>query len=137
MRFLLDTDTCVFWLRGHSLLRDRMTRVLEDNGAAEIALSVVTLAELRYGAAYSSRPTENHQAIDDFVSALMILTLTPETAKVFGEIKADLRTRGLLIEDLDLLIAATARAYDLTLVTNNQSHFSRVPGLRLENWVQT
>lgn len=137
MRFLLDTDTCVFWLRGHEPLRDHIATVVSQHSEPSLSISVITLAELRYGAAYSARPTENHQAIDDFLSGLTILGVSPEVASLFGEIKADLRKKGSLIEDLDVLIAATATAYDLTLVTNNESHFSRIAGLRRENWVET
>lgn len=113
-------------------MRDHLTEVEPET----ITISVITLAELRYGAAYSARPAENHQAIDDFVSALTILGVTSESADVFGKMKANLRKEGILIDDLDLLIAATAHAHDLTLVTNNEKHFSRIANLRLANWVK-
>ncbi|MBM4467510.1 MAG: type II toxin-antitoxin system VapC family toxin [Chloroflexi bacterium] len=132
MKFLLDTDTCVFWLRGYVSVRDHLAAVSPE----VIAISVITLAELRYGAACSARPASNHQAVDDFISALFVLGVHPETAHAFGEIKAHLRKKGMLIDDLDLLIAAAARTHDLTLVTNNQDHFGRIPGLRLDNWMQ-
>ena len=131
MKFLLDTDTCVFWLRGHQPVRDRLVAV----GPEEVGISVITLAELRYGAAYSARPEANHQAIDDFISGITVFGIDLNIARTFGDIKAHLRREGMLIEDLDLLIAATARTYSLTLVTNNVDHFSRVPGLHLDNWV--
>ena len=130
MKYLLDTDTCVFWLRGRVTVRDRLTVVEPE----EVALSVITLAELRYGASCSARSEANHQAIDDLVSALLVLAVTPEVARAFGDIKAQLRQKGALIEDLDLMIAATACAYDLILVTDNLAHFGRIPGLRLESW---
>ena len=133
MRFLLDTDTCVFWLRGQNSVRDHIAVA----GSDAIGISVVTLAELRYGAAYSERPESNHQAIDDFVRPLSVIGIDSEIARTFGEIKAQLRKEGKLIEDLDLLLAASARTYQLTLVTNNQDHFSRVAELRLENWSVT
>ena len=98
MKFLLDTDTCVFWLRGQVSVRNHLAAVAPE----EVALSVITLAELRYGAACSARPESNHQAIDDFISALSVLEVASEIAHVFGD----------------------------------QDHFSRIPGLRLENWVQ-
>ncbi len=63
MRFLLDTDTCVFWLRGHAGLRDRMAQVVSDEDGTALALSAITVAEPRYGAACSARPDENHQAM--------------------------------------------------------------------------
>lgn len=131
MKFLLDTDTCAFWLRGYASVRDHLAAV----GPEVIAISVITLAELRYGAACSARPASNHQAVDDFIAALSVLGVDPETARIFGDIKAHLRREGMLIEDLDLLIAATARTHNLTLVTNNQDHFGRIPGLHLDNWL--
>jgi len=132
MTFLLDTDTCVFWLRGHEAVRNQLITVRPEN----IAVSIITVAKLRYGAACSTHPEPNHRAIDDFISGVVIFGVDTETAHRFGDIKADLRRRGMLIEDSDLIIAATACAHDLTLVTNNLAHFQRIPGLRLENWVQ-
>jgi tRNA(fMet)-specific endonuclease VapC len=131
MKYLLDTDTCVFWLRGHPPVREHLAEIDPQT----VAISVVTLAELRYGAAYSARPHDNHQAINAFIFAIPVLDLVPEAADAFGDLKSDLRRKGLLIEDMDLLIAATALAHDLTLVTNNMAHFERIPHLRLENWV--
>jgi len=93
-------------------------------GPEETAVSVVALAELRYGANCSAKPQGNHQAIDDFASGLAVLGVDPEVARVFGEIKAQLRQAGKLIEDLDLMIAATACVYDLTLVTSNTGHLT-------------
>ena len=132
MKFLLDTDTCVWALRGRASVRNHLT----EAGPEETAISVVALAELRYGANCSAKPQGNHQAIDDFTSGVAVLGVDIEVARVFGEIKAQLRQAGKLIEDLDLMIAATACVYDLTLVTSNAGHFDRIPGLRLENWVE-
>ena len=111
-----------------------MRKRLASAGLDSIAVSVLTLAELRYGADCSARPIENHQALDNFISTIAVLGVDFETAKLFGEIKAHLRKQGALVEDIDLLIAATAQSYNLALVTNNSQHFGRVPGLRLENW---
>jgi len=95
---------------------------------------VITLAELRYGADCSAQPTANHQAIDDFLSGVAVLVVDADIARAFGEIKAQLRRQGNLIEDFDLLLAATAFANGLTLITNNSAHFGRVAGLILDNW---
>jgi tRNA(fMet)-specific endonuclease VapC len=132
MTYLLDTDTCVYWLRGHEFVRTRLRTV----SSGDVTLSVATLCELRYGAECSARPTENHTAIDAFSDGLPVWGIDARVATVFGQIKADLRHRGQLIEDFDLLLAATALANDLTLVSNNAAHFSRVTGLRLESWVE-
>jgi tRNA(fMet)-specific endonuclease VapC len=130
LQYLLDSDTCVFWLRKRDSVRQRVAKV----GPTRIAVSMIALAELRYGAACSAHPVANHQAIDDFVGGITIVGVDGRVARLFGDIKADLRHQGMLIEDSDLLIAATARALGLTLVTNNTEHFQRVAGLSLENW---
>ena len=132
MIFLLDTDTCVFWLRGNSTVQQRVAAV----GPEAIAISTIVLAELRYGAECSDRLEANHRAIDDFVSGIAVVGVDPETARRFGEIKAYLRRQGNLIEDFDLLLAATALAHGMTFVTNNTSHFNRIPQLAPENWTQ-
>lgn len=130
LRYLLDTDTCVSWLRGHEQIHRHIVAI----GATSLAISIITLAELRYGASCSARPDHNHQAIDAFLTGVTVVGLDLLSARTFGDVKAGLRTQGLLIEDADLLIAATALAYQLTLVTNNTSHFSRIPNLVIENW---
>ena len=105
-------------------------------GADALSISVITLAKLRYGAECSAQPAANHRAIDDFVSGITVLGVDTDIARLFGETKAQLRRQGNLIEDFDLLLAATALSNGLTLVTNNTTHFDRVPGLTLDNWVQ-
>ncbi|MCI0477886.1 MAG: PIN domain-containing protein [Anaerolineales bacterium] len=130
MKFLLDTDTCVFWLRGNVPIRERLAANLELVG-----ISVISLAELRYGANCSTKPQANHQAIDDFISGIPILGVDQETARTFADIKTQLRKEGMLLEDWDLMIAANARTHQLTLITNNVAHFSRIPALQLDNWL--
>ena len=131
MTYLLDTDTCVFVLRGSESVRDRLGAIDPDT----VAISVITLAELRYGAACSVKPEANHQVVDDFASGVVVLGLDQEIARLFGEFKSQLRKQGMLIDDFDLLIAATAHHYRLTLITHNLDHFSRLPELQLEDWV--
>jgi tRNA(fMet)-specific endonuclease VapC len=122
----------VFALRGDASVRERLSTV----DAESIAISVVTLAELRYGAACSARPQANHQAKDDFASGLTVIGLDDEITRVFADFKAQLRRRGALIDDFDLLLAATAHRYRMTLVTHNRDHFGRIPELQLEDWVR-
>ncbi len=131
MTYLLDTDTCVFWLRGHVSVRDRLIEAREHG----VYMSVITEAELRFGAASSSRPDANHEAIDRFAIEVASVGIDAPVATRFGAIKAELRRQGTPLADFDLLIAATALSRDLTLVTNNTAHFTRIPDLRLENWV--
>ena len=133
LRYLLDTDTCVGWLRGNETVHRRLAAV----GPTATAMSIVTLAELRYGSACSAHPEENHRAIDSFLTGVAVVGLDLATARTFGDVKAALRAQGMLLEDADLLVAATALAYQLTLVTNNTQHFTRILDLVIENWFDT
>src|SRR5262245_59270027 len=130
LQFLLDTDTCVYWLRGRESIRERVTAV----GLATLGISIITLAELRYGAACSAQPEANQRAVDAFSEGIIVIGVDASIALAFGDIKAALRVQGMLLEDSDLLIGATARTYGLTLVTNNSEHFRRIPGLSFDNW---
>jgi tRNA(fMet)-specific endonuclease VapC len=129
--YLLDTDTCVYWLRGERSVHER----LSSEDVRNIALSIITLAELRYGADCSARPSANHEAIDRLAGTVQIVGLDEASARAFGSIKSRLRREGNLIEDLDLLIAAISVTHSMIVVTNNGAHFGRIPELRLENWI--
>lgn len=130
MNFLLDTDTCVFWLRGRPEVRARVAAV----GPEAVSISIITLAELRYGAECSANPVANHEAIEGFVGGVNVLPVDEAVARTFATIKATLRRQGSLLEDFDLLLAATALVNGLTLVTNNVSHFARVADLKIDSW---
>lgn len=127
---MLDTDTVSFALRG---LGGVSTRLLEHK-PSEICMSVITLAELRYGAdRRSSRKL--HAIIDAFAAGVTVVSLDEAAAARLGTVAAALVRQGTPIGEFDALIAAHALALDLTLVTNNTKHFSRVDGLRIDNWV--
>jgi tRNA(fMet)-specific endonuclease VapC len=132
MTFLLDTDTCVFWLRGRPAVHARLAAA----GPEALSISSITLAELHYGADCSAHPDANHQTIDDFASSVTVLPIDALIARRFGAIKAVLRRQGNLIEDFDLLLAATALVNGLTLITNNTAHFERIAGLTIDNWAR-
>lgn len=108
---------------------------MSELSSEDAAISIISLAELRYGANCSAQAEANHAAIDSFISNLPVLGLDQDSVRTYADLKAELRKAGLLIEDLDLMIAATARTHSLTLITNNTEHFQRIPGWSLENWV--
>ena len=127
--FLLDTDAVSYALRGQGQVADRIL----EHRPSDLSLSSITLAELRYGA--SVRGSKRiHRQIDTFVNAIQILAFGPEAARAFGEIAHRL-TRAGPVGGFDALIAAHAMSAGLTLVTHNLRHFSRVPGLKCEDWV--
>jgi len=128
-RFMLDTDSVSFAIRGQGQVVERVVQ----HRAADLCISVVTLAELRYGADLL-RSNRLHALIDRFIRPIQVMPLNESCTKVYGAIASELTRRGIPIGDLDAVIAAHALTIDATLVTNNVKHFARVPGLRVENW---
>lgn len=131
MQYLLDTNICIFVIRQRPApLLQRFQQYRPD----ELAVSVVTLAELRYGADKSSDPAKNHSALDGFLAALAIVDFDAVAADWYGKVRADLESRGCPIGPLDTLIAAHALRLGVPVVTNNVGEFSRVTGLHVEDW---
>jgi tRNA(fMet)-specific endonuclease VapC len=130
--YLLDTNICIY------ALKRRPPEVLEklrSISRSVVAISVITVLELRQGAEKSQDPERAHQKLDFFLSSIRALPFDEEAALVAARIRAVLERQGRPIGDLDSLIAAHALAQDLTLVTNNLREFQRIPDLRIENWV--
>jgi tRNA(fMet)-specific endonuclease VapC len=90
---------------------------------------------LEYGAANSAQPRKNREALEEFVSPLDIATFDRDAAEAYGRIRATLERKGLPIGAMDMLIAAHALSLGANLVTNNETEFRRVSGLRVENWI--
>lgn len=130
MKYLLDTDTVSFALRGHGQVGAR----IKEHRPSELCLSAITLAELRYGADRKGS-RKLHGLIDAFAAAVEVAPFDEAAAAEFGRIASLIAERGTPIGDFDVLIAAHAVTLRRTLVTNNTRHFSRVPGLTVENWV--
>ena len=131
MNFLLDTDIIIYLLNDtYPELQKKLSSIPEN----EISISSITVAELYFGAYNSSRVDENIQLLQDLLSELRILYLDEDSGRIFGKIKADLKKRGEIINDSDLFIASIAIRNGIRLVTNNVRHFSRVEGLKIENW---
>lgn len=130
-RFMLDTDICSYIMkRSHPLVLKRLQSVAVD----DVCMSVVTKAELLYGVELSPRHAQDAAALAAFLPYVDALGLDEEAALHYAQIRADLKRRGAMIGANDLFIAAHARAFGLTLVTNNTAEFERVDGLELENW---
>ena len=127
--FLLDTDSVSFALRGHGRVAQRIV----EHRPSELAISAITLAELKYGAdRRNSRKL--HTIIDVFTGNVAVLPFDEACAMRFGKLANELVARGTPIGDFDTLIAAHAMELGATLVTNNTKHFTKVAGLKTENW---
>lgn len=131
MTYLLDANVCIRLINNSSPALLRRFRL---ESPASLRLSSVVRAELMFGARNSGRVAENLRLIADFWEPFVSLPFDDPSAAHYGVIRAELRRQGRPIGSNDLLIAATALAHDVTLVTHNTREFSRVPGLRLEDW---
>lgn len=129
-RYMLDTDTVSFALRGQGRVGERLL----DQRPSDCCISAMTLAELRYGADLK-RSRKLHRLIDIFAGTIALLPFDRLAADRFGKVAVALARRGTPIGPFDTAIAAHALSLDLALVTNNVKHFGQVAGLRTENWL--
>lgn len=130
-RYLLDTNICIY------IRRHRPAGVLshfERLTAGEVAISVITWGELLFGVEKSDRRKEALQLAEELITQIPVLPVSIEVGHHYGQIRAALSARGEIIGNNDLWIAAHARALSLTLVTNNEREFRRVPDLNIVNW---
>ena len=130
MSLLLDTNICVYALKQHPAVLERLL----SKARPEVSLSVITEAELRAGAAKSASPARTLRLLENFLAPLNVLEFSSGDAVAYAQVRAKLERAGMPIGPLDTLIAAHALARELTLVTNNEREFRRVTGLRVENW---
>lgn len=130
-RYMLDTDTCSYIMKRSN---DRVLRRLQALPVRDICISIISKAELLYGVELSARRQQDDAALKAFLEYAEVLPFLDEAAAHYAGIRADLKTRGVLIGANELFIAAHARCQGLTLVTNNTQEFGRVRNLALENW---
>jgi tRNA(fMet)-specific endonuclease VapC len=130
MKFLLDTDTCIYALKQHAVVLQRLLGQKPE----DIAVSVITEAELRTGAAKSSSPTKTLRLVENFLRPIAMLEFTSGDAATYAHVRAKLERGGTPIGPLGTLIAAQAMARKLVLVSNNEREFRRVSGLQVQNW---
>lgn len=132
MIYLLDTNICIYALKNRP---PEVLQKLREVGRAAVAVSVITVMELRQGAEKSEQAAANHSKLDFFLHPMKVLPFDLEAALQGARIRAHLERQGTKIGDLDSLIAAQALTGDLILVSNNLREFKRVPELRTENWI--
>lgn len=132
IRYLLDTNICIYIAKytPHAV-RERFAK----HSTNELAISVITLGELRFGAEKSQARTKALAVIEELTTLVSTEELTESVAIHYGEIRAQLQKNGQIIGNNDLWLAAHARSQGWVLVTNNESEFLRVEGLTVENWV--
>lgn len=133
MKYLLDTNICIYIIKRKP---EQVVNKLMKLDPTEIGISVITYYELIYGVNKSQNREKNEIALRDFLSAFEVINWTESDAETSGQIRTDLEKNGNTIGSLDIQIAGQAVSKDLILVTNNEKEFSRINGLKLENWIE-
>ena len=131
MKFLLDTNICIYWFNGEESIKEKILNI----SCNDIGISIITLAELKYGAYNSEKVEENLSRIKEFKDVINLYNLNENCITRYAKIKANLREKGKILDDFDILIASIAIEYNLILVTNNIKHFDRINNIEVENWI--
>jgi tRNA(fMet)-specific endonuclease VapC len=132
--YMLDTDICIY------IIKQKPESVLNHFNklqVGELFISSITFAELMNGAKKSRRIEHNISKLNELADLLIVSPFDKEAAIVYGDVRSALEKKGHIIGGNDLLIAAHALSLDLILVTNNEKEFSRVDGLKIENWASS
>ncbi|MDR1072724.1 MAG: PIN domain-containing protein, partial [Treponema sp.] len=125
-----DTNICIYFLNQDKSVTEKMSKISVD----DMAISIITIAELQFGAFNSSKIRENLERIKYLRNIIKTIDLNTTITEEYERIKSSLRKSGNLIDDFDILIGSTAIVNKLILVTNNQQHFNRIDNLLIENW---
>jgi len=130
IKFILDTDTLIYWMKN----TPSVIGMVNFHKTKSLAACGISRAELYYGAYRSVHVNKNLNAIKYLSSKIKFLQLDANAQEFFGKIKAELVKTGNRLDDADLFIAATPLSTNKPLVTTNEKHFSRIPGLKIVNW---
>ena len=128
--YLLDTNIIIYSLKGHTAVNRNLRSHLHD----PMHISVVTLMELYYGAYKSQKVESNIAKIRALEGTIEVIPAGKEVVAIFGSYKAKLERVGTPLDDFDLIVAACAMTHNLVLVTNNIKHFTRIEGLKIQDW---
>ena len=132
MKYMLDTNICIYIIKHQP---ENVIQRFMEHEPDDICISAITYAELAHGVENSLAREKNRIALMVLLSEIQIVPFDDLAAQVYGVVRAELHKKGTPIGPLDTLIAAHAKALNLTLVTNNTKEFARVEGLTLEDWV--
>jgi len=132
MIYLLDTNTCIYFLNRSS---EKIISQFKRFSPSEINLPSITVAELFYGAEKSKAKKKNWAIVENFISTFEIVPFDEKSCEIYARIRASLEKSGVPIGPMDLLIASISLANNSILVSNNIKEFRRIKGMKLENWV--
>ena len=128
-KYLLDTNICIFFIKGQYELDKKITEIGQQN----CFISEITVAELKYGIENSKTVEAMRIIVEAFIPKFAIIPIY-NSLDIYAKEKSKLRTQGQLIDDFDILIGSTAVANGMTMVTNNVAHLSRLNNIVIEDW---
>jgi tRNA(fMet)-specific endonuclease VapC len=128
-KYLLDTNICIFYIKGQYELNKKIAEVGEEN----CFISEMTVAELKYGVENSKTIETMRKIVEAFIPNFVVIPIY-NSLDIYAKEKAKLRRQGLLIDDFDILIGATSIANSLIMVTNNVAHLNRLDNIVVEDW---
>lgn len=132
-QYMLDTNICIYISKKKPV---RVLKKLEALSIGDVCISIITYGELQYGAHKSQYSEQSLKQLELLIQYIPVVSLPNNTAKHYGSIRAALESRGQIIGNNDLWIAAHAISLDVTLVTNNEKEFRRIKKLAIENWAK-
>ncbi|TAL34045.1 MAG: type II toxin-antitoxin system VapC family toxin [Spirochaetes bacterium] len=132
MSYLIDTNIIIYSIKGNSIVHDNFLK----NEKIPKAISVITYGELLFGARKSRNVEKNSAIVYRIKELFPIIDIDKAVIETFSELKVNSHKTGSIIDDFDLLIASTALTTNSILVTNNEKHFARIKGLKIENWTK-
>jgi tRNA(fMet)-specific endonuclease VapC len=129
-KYIIDTNTWIEYFKHSNGVPERMNKESLEN----LCVSEVTIAELLYGAVHSKNVDRHLLEVRELQRDITVLPIS-DALEDYADIRHSLTSKGLIVEDFDMLIGATARHYGLIVVTDNLKHFTPMPGVEVENWV--
>ena len=129
-KYIIDTNTWIEYFKHRNGVPERMNKESLDN----LCVSEVTIAELLYGAVHSKNVDRHLLEVRELQRDITVLPIS-DALDDYADIRHSLTSKGIIVEDFDMLIGATARHYGLIVVTDNLKHFTPMPGVKVENWV--
>lgn len=130
MSYLIDTDIIIYSIKGNQTVQNNFLK----NENYPKMISVISYGELLFGAKKSKKIEKNLAVVYRIKELFPFINIDKAIIETFSDLKAKLQKSGNIIDDLDLLIGSTALTHNLTLVTNNEKHFKKIPGLEIDNW---
>jgi tRNA(fMet)-specific endonuclease VapC len=127
--YLLDTNICIYFIKGLY----ELNRKIEAVGPTNCFISEMTVAELKYGVENSKTPELMRPIVEAFIPKFAVIPVY-DALDVYAAEKARLRRQGLILDDFDILIGATAIVNNMALVSNNQKHMNRLANIKLQDW---